>query len=139
MTADGVAGIIQKGRTVRVLKRSAADHFLPGAYDLPGGGIEPGESPEEGIVREVFEETGLHVTIVRPLGSMNYLMDPDSGKQDKVMMVYLLKVAGNTEVHLSGELDEYRWVSYPQLDGTFGLDDLMGKVVHQYFEQGKVC
>ena len=121
-----------------MLKRSAADHFLPGAYDLPGGGIEPAESPEEGIVREVFEETGLRATIVRPLGSMNYLMDPDSGKRDKIMRVYLLKVAGNTEVHLSGEHDEYRWVSDVELDGIFGPDDLMGKVVHQYFEQGKV-
>jgi len=30
--------------------------------DLPKGGIEPGESPKEGVVREVKEETGLDVS-----------------------------------------------------------------------------
>ena len=32
---------------------------------LPGGGLDPGESPEEGAVREVCEETGFSSTIVR--------------------------------------------------------------------------
>jgi 8-oxo-dGTP pyrophosphatase MutT (NUDIX family) len=32
--------------------------FLPGRWDLPGGGVEPGERLPEGVVREVWEETG---------------------------------------------------------------------------------
>jgi len=32
---------------------------------LPGGGVEATESPEEAAIREVFEETGLHVRICR--------------------------------------------------------------------------
>jgi ADP-ribose pyrophosphatase YjhB (NUDIX family) len=35
---------------------------------VPGGGIEPGETAEEAAVREVLEETGLEVRIVRELG-----------------------------------------------------------------------
>lgn len=37
----------------------------PVRIDLPGGGIDPGESPEVAMVREFVEETGLEV---RPLG-----------------------------------------------------------------------
>lgn len=130
----GVAGIIPSERTVLVLRRSSADRFLPGAYDLPGGGLEPGESPDDGIRREVLEETGLHTSIVRPLGSRTHLLDPDSGKQDKVLIVYLLSVTkGGFRITLSEEHDEFRWVSDSDLEGIFGSGDLMRSVIHEYF------
>ncbi|HUH14622.1 MAG TPA: NUDIX domain-containing protein [Gaiellaceae bacterium] len=37
-------------------------------YGVPGGGIEAGETPEEAAIREVAEETGIAVTLVRQLG-----------------------------------------------------------------------
>jgi 8-oxo-dGTP pyrophosphatase MutT (NUDIX family) len=35
---------------------------------LPGGGIEPNETPEEAVVREILEETGFTVKVVRLVG-----------------------------------------------------------------------
>ncbi len=50
-----------------------ADHILlsqlshrtgwPGAWTLPGGGIDHGEHPRDAVVREVYEETGLAVEV----------------------------------------------------------------------------
>jgi 8-oxo-dGTP pyrophosphatase MutT (NUDIX family) len=45
-----------------------------GMWCLPGGMIEPGESVTEGCAREVFEETGLRVSVVRLVGVYS---DPD--------------------------------------------------------------
>ena len=40
-----------------------------------GGGIEPGETPEQGLLREVFEETGLHLTRYRRRGVIDFVSD----------------------------------------------------------------
>ncbi|WP_405485799.1 NUDIX domain-containing protein [Nocardia sp. NBC_00511] len=46
-----------------LLIRRAPGVFLTGRWELPGGGVEPGEQPEQAAVREAAEETGLAVTI----------------------------------------------------------------------------
>ncbi|WP_159618873.1 NUDIX domain-containing protein [Arthrobacter zhaoguopingii] len=43
---------------------------------IPAGSIEPGESPEEAAVRELFEETGRHGQVVRGVGIQRYDLRP---------------------------------------------------------------
>lgn len=49
----------------RILLTRRADN---GQWCLPGGGMEPGESVAEACEREVLEETGLHVRVIRLVG-----------------------------------------------------------------------
>lgn len=69
-----VRALILRGETVLMLQRGP-DISLPHYWCLPGGRLDPDESPQRACLREVQEETGLLVTIRRPLfraGSCDY-------------------------------------------------------------------
>ena len=57
MREDGRVLLVKRGRPPR-----------KGAWSLPGGHVEGGETLEAAIVREVLEETGLTVRVTAPLG-----------------------------------------------------------------------
>jgi len=54
----------------RLLLVQRANPPAQGKWSLPGGRLEPGETPETGVVREVREETGLDVTVIREVGTI---------------------------------------------------------------------
>jgi len=66
--AAAVAGVIadEQGRIVVLVRASEPGK---GKWDLPGGFVDPGETAEDAIRREVGEELGLEVTALRYLGS----------------------------------------------------------------------
>lgn len=57
-----VAGVVFSPERSKVLLIKRRDVNI---WALPGGGVDPGENPEEAVIREVFEETGLSVKILR--------------------------------------------------------------------------
>lgn len=61
----GVTAVVIDHRGRVLLHRRADD----GAWSTPGGIVEPGEQPAPALVREVFEETGIHVAVER-IGSV---------------------------------------------------------------------
>jgi mutator protein MutT len=59
---DCVAALIRDERhRVYVQRRTAERRLLPGIWDIVGGHLEPGETPEQALAREVEEETGWKV------------------------------------------------------------------------------
>ncbi|MEV0537352.1 NUDIX domain-containing protein [Kitasatospora sp. NPDC050463] len=50
----------------------ASPVFLPGLWHLPGGGIDPGEQPQETLARELYEETGLELADSRLVDARSY-------------------------------------------------------------------
>jgi len=100
----------------KVLLTKRADN---GLWCLPGGGVEPGESVEETIIREVWEETGLTVRVLRLTGVYS---DPDwlvvYNDENAVQIVALNFEAEITvgEPGLSDETSDWGYFSLQEMD-----------------------
>jgi 8-oxo-dGTP diphosphatase len=77
-------------------------------WSLPKGKLEPGESFEDGALREVEEETGIRGRIVGELAPTEYV---DNKGRDKVVRWYRMDVEHDPgEFAPNDEVDELRWL-----------------------------
>jgi len=60
------AGVIIEGARVLLSQRKSGTH-LAGAWEFPGGKVEPGEDPRDALARELVEELGVDVEVGEPL------------------------------------------------------------------------
>lgn len=88
-------------------------------WALPGGGMELGESIEEGAVREVKEETGLDVEVVSLVGvytNPRHVMAYDDGEvRQQFSLCFTTKLVGG-ELQFDDESTDIAWVSETELD-----------------------
>lgn len=95
-----VAGIVVRGdHRILVIRRDDNGH-----WEAPGGVLELDESFEDGVRREVLEETGLKVTVQRLTGVYKNL------KQGIVALVYRCSPAAG-DTHPTAEAREVRWMA----------------------------
>ncbi len=62
-----VAGVIRDPRGRILLARRTAGRDLAGLWEFPGGKVDPGESPEQALARELHEELGIRIERSTPL------------------------------------------------------------------------
>ena len=99
--AQGAFVIIQnEERDILLVKRKDVP-----LWDLPGGGIEEGETPEAAAVREAFEETGYNVTILQKSGEYERPAFEDT------QHVFIGAITGGTPLMNGSETADLRWFS----------------------------
>lgn len=96
-----------------LLTRGSGAGAFPGVWSLPGGGIEHGEHPDDTVVREFAEETGLAVRITRVrtvLADLALLPDDSIEHTDRIL--YDVEATGGTLRHeVVGTSDLAAWVA----------------------------
>lgn len=107
-TIKVTAAILEKDGEIIIAQRKSSDH-LSGKWEFPGGKIEPGETPEQCLSRELKEEFDIDVTIGEHLGSNIHHYDHISIE----LMVYRASWVGGTIT--MNDHKAYRWVTIDQL------------------------
>ena len=104
--APAVMGLVRRDQTI-LLARSP--HFPPGMYSALAGFVEPGESLEQCLAREVLEETGIRIANPRYFASQPWPF-PHS-----LMIAFVADYAGGEIRPAPDEIEDAQW---------FGLDAL---------------
>jgi 8-oxo-dGTP diphosphatase len=100
--------IVEEGRLL--LCRLSAFESSGGAWTLPGGGLEFGEHPEAGAVREVKEETGLDVELGELLEIQSEVHPAANGPMHSLRFLYRARAIGGTlTCEFDGTTDLVRW------------------------------
>lgn len=91
-----------------VLRRSDKEFIRPATLDIPGGGIHFGELYQDGLVREVYEETGLKIHDIKEL-----ILFTSYQSEEKIYNIILGTscIADDDTIILSDEHQKYTWMT----------------------------
>jgi NAD+ diphosphatase len=118
--APAIIVLVERGGEL-LLARSR--HFLPGMYSVLAGFVEPGETLEEAVVREVREEVGVTVKDIKYFGSQPWPF-PHS-----LMIGFTATYAGG-EISLSDdEIEDAGWFTVDNLPTIPGKISIARKLI----------
>ena len=118
------AALIEKQGKILLARRKAGKH-MGEKWEFPGGKIDPGESPQEALRRELAEEFSIEARIGEYLGSPEFRQ----GEIELEIQLYrALHLGGTFILH---DHEEIRWVA-PQEVESYELVDSDRKLFRDY-------
>lgn len=115
--------ILNEDKHILFVKRSDTDDFLPGYWEFPGGGIDYGETAEKAVIREIKEECGIEIKVIKPIAIGDYFYN-----EDQVIEICYLCKAESLEIELSSEHSEFKWLKFEDTEGL-KISDYMRKMI----------
>lgn len=123
------AAIIDGDRLLLLRRGFRSGKAKQGLWELAGGGVEKGESPDFSLRREVREETGLELAELKPVLIWNR-----SREEGEIIGITYLAKPVSTDIKLSDEHIEYAWVKSDEL-GKYsmmqGLEEELKQLEHR--------
>lgn len=111
MEIPAVGAVVQDA-TGRLLVILRGKEPAMGCWSLPGGRVEPGETHEQAVVREVAEETGIAVRVLREVGTVH--RDAPGGGTYAIRD-FLAEPTGDRTPTAGDDARDARWVTPAEL------------------------
>jgi 8-oxo-dGTP pyrophosphatase MutT (NUDIX family) len=125
--------IVNKNGGIFVQRRSPTRRLFPGCWDLAGGHVDPGETVENALTREVFEETGWTVDALHTELSPKTWQADDGPRLERQFIVTTSGDLSNPTLE-TGKVDAWSWIDHENLatlkenrstDDTFVHDSVL--------------
>lgn len=113
-TVNVVAALILDAAN-RVLAVKCADHKHGGGWEFPGGKVEPGETPQTALAREISEELAVQITV----GGLLHTVEMDYPAFHLSMQCYICRQCGGS-LQLREHTD-FCWLSAGELGSVSWL------------------
>jgi NAD+ diphosphatase len=124
--APAIIVLVERGNEL-LLARSR--HFMPGMYSVLAGFVEPGESLEEAVVREVREEVGISVKDIKYFGSQPWPF-PHS-----LMIGFIAAYAGGKISLEDSEIEDAGWFTADRLPRIPGKISIARKLIDWFVDK----
>ena len=124
-----VAAIIENDRGEILLIKRSPDSELPNCWEDAGGHLKQSESPEDGLRREIEEETGIKdIEIIKPL-TVFHVYKKDIKKEGKQLIgiSYWCKTT-TSNITLSHEHTDFKWIKPEQAIEIVGHPAVKGYI-----------
>lgn len=126
-SAGGIVIRIREGAPQLVVGRRRRERDGV-TWTLPKGTPEPRETTEETALREVAEETGLEVRIIRPFDSIEYWFAQGGTRIHKTVHYFLMRPTGGDLGRHDHEFDEVRWIGFDEASTMLTFETERGLV-----------
>ncbi len=128
---DVVAAVIVKDDKILITQRKEGS-FMGGRWEFPGGKLDKGENPKDGLKREILEELGIKIKVNGLFHVNNYTYKIADNKREIKLITYLCEI-------LEGELrcigcSDFRWISSKELRNFDFVEadlEVVGKLINQ--------
>lgn len=114
----------EKKRIMATLRSASMPHPL--RWEFPGGKVRSAETPEESILREIREELGVEVQVLRPMDAV--IHHYGQGPVRLIPFLCSLQDGKDTAQIILSEHAEWRWLSADELEQVDWLEADLGVV-----------
>lgn len=131
----GVGGVVIRDGRALLIKRGGPP--LQGQWSIPGGTLELGESLQEGVRRELLEETGIEVKVLDLIEVFDRIFRDASGKiQYHFVIVDYLCEALSGEASPASDVTHTAWVTQEDLQ-AYNLTEAATRVLTRAYAMRK--